>query len=128
MCPAGLQNICTGKESYPTLVWEATVDHHMKFMAVTKSYFGSRNDKTICKYDKFICDLRNAEFQQIQYQLFNKDGEISVHRNPYLICDGGYMRWKELITGFKVNSNLSEALWSSQMESTRKDVERSFGI
>jgi len=32
------------------------------------------------------------------------------------------------MTGYKHYSSLDEALWSAQMESTRKDVERAFGI
>lgn len=37
-CPVELSNLCcTGKEGYPTLAWQATVDHHKRFMNVTKS-------------------------------------------------------------------------------------------
>lgn len=43
MCPASLTNICTGKEGYPTLAWQCTVNHKMIFMAVTKSFYGSWN-------------------------------------------------------------------------------------
>ena len=45
--PAGLFNVCKGKEGYPTLAWECTVDHHLKVRAVTQSHYGSHNDKTI---------------------------------------------------------------------------------
>jgi hypothetical protein len=38
------------------------------------------------------------------------------------------VQWRCLMTGYKFYSSLDEALWSAQMESTRKDVERAFGI
>jgi hypothetical protein len=58
-CPASISNKCTGKEGYPTLAWECTVDHHMKFIASTSSFYGSCNDKMICKYDKLVTDMRD---------------------------------------------------------------------
>lgn len=41
MCPALWRNVCTGKEGYPTLVWQVTVDHHKKIISTTRSHFGS---------------------------------------------------------------------------------------
>jgi hypothetical protein len=67
MCPAGITNVCTGKEGYPTLAFEATVDHSMRFIATTKSFFGSQNDKTIVKFDTFIQDLRQGNIYSYIY-------------------------------------------------------------
>ena len=67
-------------------------------------------------------------FQNDEFKLFTSDGEEFLHQGYYLICDGGFMRWRCLMTGYKYYSSLKEALWSAQMESTRKDVERAFGI
>ena len=128
-CPQGLSNLCTGKEGYPTLAFQATVNHKMRFISVTKSFYGSNNDKTICKYDKLTMDIHTKQlFQNDEFKLFTSDGEEVLHLGYYLICDGGFMRWRCLMTGYKYYSSLKEALWSAQMESTRKDVERAFGI
>eukprot|EP01035_Chromulina_nebulosa_P031103 gene31103-41435_t len=93
--PATLTNICTGKEGYPTLAWQATVNHKMRFLSVTHSFY---------------------------------DGELEELKGLYLICDGGFVKYRLLICGLKFYSCSEEAYWSSQMESTRKDVERAFGI
>ena len=53
-CPFSLRSTCTGKEGYPTLAYEAVVDHHKRIRSVTKSHYGSRNDKTIVKYDEYV--------------------------------------------------------------------------
>lgn len=55
-------------------------------------------------------------------------GEEYLERGGWLICDGGFVKSKQMICGFKTFSLLDEALFSCQMESTRKDVERFFGI
>ena len=50
LCPAaGFQANCVGKEGYPTLVFEAIVSYTRRIMAVTKSFFGTWNEKTIMK-------------------------------------------------------------------------------
>ena len=128
MCPFWMSNLCKGKEKKKTLGYECICDHHQLFMAVTSGFNGAENDQTIVKYDKFVVDLRNEEmFSQVEYTLYDTNGERTVHKIPYLICDGGYLKWKQLMTGFKYFSILQRANWSVQMESTRKDIERSFG-
>lgn len=44
-CPHGLANLCTGKEGYPSLSYQATVNHKMRFMSCIKGFYGSVNDK-----------------------------------------------------------------------------------
>ena len=47
----------------------------------------------------------------------------------YLICDGGYIRWPELICPYKHESVASQkGYFSSKPESIQKDVECVFGI
>lgn len=47
----------------------------------------------------------------------------------FLICDGGYHRWKTLIPPYKHQiEGTYEAKWSEHIESLRKDVECTFGI
>lgn len=77
-CPATLLNLHTGKEGYPTLAWEVTVDHHMRAMAVTKGFCGSYNDKTISKYDSYLHTIQDSQsmFGQMEYKLFNEHGTV----------------------------------------------------
>ena len=44
-CPAGYRSFHKGKEGYPTLSYEVTVDHHKKIIAATQGHPGCRNDK-----------------------------------------------------------------------------------
>jgi len=130
-CPVTLTNICKGKEGYPSLGYECTVDHHLKYIAVTRGYYGTYTDKTIVQYDKFVSDLHENKYElgrDYEFTLYDKEGNPSTEKGAYLICDGGYLAWRILMTGFKYYTTWAEALWSALMESCRKDVERSFGI
>jgi hypothetical protein len=128
-CPVARSNSCTGKEGYPTLAWQCTVNHKLRFMSVSKAFFGSTNDKTICKFDSLTANLHAGKiYKDVKYELYTSDGDTYEEKGVYLICDGGFCQWRELMTGFKVYSRMDEAQWSSQMELTRKDVERCFGI
>ena len=40
-----------GKEGYPTLSYEVTVDHTKRIIAATKGFKGALNDKTVGKLD-----------------------------------------------------------------------------
>ena len=128
-CPVSLANICTGKEGYATLAWQVTVDHHLFCQSVQQSKFGSYNDKTIVRYDAYIDDLRKKDlYSKVKYNIYNKDGEEIEMTGAHVIADGGFLMWNVLMCGYKFVTTVAKALWSSQMESTRKDVERFFGI
>lgn len=45
-CPVALTSLCKGKEKVTTLVYNATVNHHDRIQACTKSLRGAKNDKT----------------------------------------------------------------------------------
>jgi Plant transposon protein len=128
-CPYSIANVCTGKEGFATLAYHATVNHHLEIMALQTSKYGSYNDQTICRYDEFIHKIRSGVvYADVKYDLYDSEGRLVEHTSPYIIADGGFLKWRALICGYKQYSNVQEAIWSAQMESTRKDVERFFGI
>ena len=48
-------------------------------------------------------------------------------KGVYYICDGGYHKWTCMINPMKHTSVRSDRLWSEWLESTKKDVECTFG-
>ncbi len=58
MCPAGVNADCVGKEGRPTLAFEIIVSHTRQIIAVTQSFFGTWNDKTIVKFDDKVSKVR----------------------------------------------------------------------
>ena len=98
-------------------------------MTISKAFFWSSNDKTICKFDHLTREMHSGtKYSENTFQIRTRDGDEITEKGLYLICDGGFCKWRILMTGFKYCSSLDEAHWSAQMESTRKDVERAFGI
>jgi Plant transposon protein len=60
-CHAMQKMLHTGKEKYPTIAYNVTVNHRRWIMASCRGFFGSYNDKTIVKYDAFINDIRHRK-------------------------------------------------------------------
>ena len=128
-CLAGGRSGHKGKEGYPTLSYEVTVDHSKRIMAVTQGHPGARNDKTIVKFDCFVTSLHDGKlYNDVTFDLLDKDGVAKQQKGLYLIVDGGYHKWRCMQCPMKHTSKIKEALWSKWVESVRKDVECSFSI
>ena len=128
-CPHSLKNIHTGKDGYPTLGFNCTVNHHRRFLHVSRSCPGSWNDKCKVRFDQFCCNVREQElYKQIPFQVRTSTGEWVTRRGVYLIVDGGYHRWRILQCPLKQSSDKKECLHSRWLESVRKDVECAFGV
>jgi hypothetical protein len=126
-CPFSLRVSATGKEKFPTLGFNVTVDHHCRVIHVCSAFLGRYNDKTKIRYDDYVARLRSGHYSGFSYNVLNQRGEPTACVTPYLICDNGYHRWKQLMAPYKATSNVALAVWSKHLESTRKDVERTFG-
>jgi Plant transposon protein len=120
-CPVSLTNLCKGKEGFPTLSYSCTVDHHRRILGVTRSNYGTRNDKTIVRLDTYITDVHDVEFEVFV------EGTLVKKTGVYYLCDGGYHKWTCMINPMKHTSCRDDRLWSEWVESTRKDVECVFG-
>ena len=131
MVPASQRNLFVGKEGFPTAAFEITVNFSRKIFAVTSSHPGSRNDKTIVKYDAFVCNIRDKRlFADVTYELLKDNSETgkTTERGAYLLTDNGYHLWRCLQCPIKHAFDDDEVQWSHRLESVRKDVECAFGI
>jgi hypothetical protein len=127
-CPVSLNQVCSGKEGYLSLAYSCTVDHHRRILGSTSSFYGARNDKTIVRHDTYITDVRNKKVhEEVEYDMFI-NGVLKRVKGVYYLCDGGYHRWSCMINPIKHTISRGDRLWSEWVESTRKDVECTFGI
>jgi hypothetical protein len=92
-------------------------------------HWGATTDSTIYKFDASVHELRTGiDATQILNMWKDQDTKIMVI-GLYYIADGGYPKLKYLIPPFKCTQiGTKENIWSDTAESTRKDVERYFGI
>ena len=61
-CPAPFMPLYKGKEGYPTVAYNVTVDHSKRVMAVHGAFPGARNDRTIARTDP---DVRAVRFHPL---------------------------------------------------------------
>ncbi|CAM9853757.1 unnamed protein product [Discosporangium mesarthrocarpum] len=89
-CPVVDTRSYKGKEGFPTLAYEVTVDHSMRALGATCDRPGARNKKIIVRYDETVVQVRmNIRFTDLEYTLFDADRNEYTHRGEYLIVDGG---------------------------------------
>lgn len=127
-CPRNWQNSCTGKSGKPTLAYSVTCSHSRKIFYCSPGFEGSKNDKTISKYDAFIDIVRSDDMYTTAEWPLRTAAGVETRTGAYLICDGGYHKWYEMVCGLKHTSSVPHSLFSSQLESVRKDIECCFGI
>lgn len=118
----------SGKDGYPTRVYEVTVSHDRYIRSIAGSFPGAWNDKSIARFG-LVRRMRGGEprFVEYEFDLLGPDGNPVRHRGLYLITDNGYHCWRELIPPMRVTTSEDEIKWSKLVESVRKDVECTFG-
>lgn len=58
-CPATERKRYTGKEGYPTIVWNVSITAAKKIIYVSGPFAGADPDKTIVKFDDFALRVRD---------------------------------------------------------------------
>lgn len=128
-CPAAHRSVYSGKEKHPTISFQVICDHERRIQHVHPGAPGSRNDKTIQKYDTFIQDLYTGTIlSDLEFTLLDMNGVPTVHRGGYLLSDNGYTRMRCIQCPIAGGCTRAENYWSCRLESIRKDVECLFGV
>ena len=114
-----------GKEKQPTLVFGVTVDHRYRIMHVTEAHAGATNDKFVIRGDEFQFHTRIMHtelYKDYNFDLFtSKEGaETTRYKGCYVLCDGGYGDWRNLVSAFSCVEPFSpRANWSQDGDSDR---------
>ena len=127
-CPFAYRKSFTGKEGYPTLGFNVTVGHDLRILHVCSMFAGRFNDKTKVLYDEYVKRLRSGFYHGFEYTVYDEHGVPTRMTIPYLLCDGGYHKWLQLMCGFKTTSKEFLALFTKVLESMRKDAKCTFGV
>ena len=128
---AGARADFVGKEKVPTLVFGVTVDHRYRIMHVTDAHAGAANDKFVIRADEFHTrTMHTALYKDYTFDLYaSRDRSTTRYKGCYVLCDGGYADWRNLLSGFSCVEPFSpRANWSHRVGSVRKDSECTFGV
>lgn len=127
--PAAVRQSMIGKVPYPHVGFNCVVNHARRFLSVSQVFAGGHNDLTKIHYDTFCQQVRKGMYKSIKVLLFTEDGTLIEHEDAlYLICDGGYHKWKCMQPPTNFPKDTQEARYSAWVAKLRKDVECSFGI
>ena len=118
-----------GKEKFTSIAFEVVTNNNREILGVAPPQFGTRNDQHIVRLDPTVTKLRQDWYQDVEWSMHDAEGNVIDTKGVYLICDGGYLRWKTLVCPFPHESHSSRnGYFSDNLESVRKDVECTFGI
>ena len=118
------------KAQQTTRVFNVSVNHRRRILATSPSCPGSWNDKSVVKFDKFICDILRAGrlYEDVEYELYDDHGIPHRFRGAWVLSDNGYLDWSCTVPPMKDTGLFKDIRWSKWLESMRKDVECTFGI
>ena len=125
---ANLKQISTGKEKFPSRVFEVAVNRRGMILASTKGFYGSVTDETIVKFDSAMVSMKEGCYSSYQYSLYDAEGTSQLVKGGYAICDNGYLKWPTMMAPSKTAVDDQDYNWSEMLESLRKDIECLFGM
>jgi len=115
MCPYTQARSYTGKEGFPTIAYQVTVDHTRRALAVTSGFTGSTNDKTIIRFDSAVTQIRtDPTYTEQTYKLYKADETPYEQKGCYLLVDNGYHKVRVCVSAIlRVGAadSLSGVLW-----------------
>ena len=124
---ANLKQVSTGKEKFPSRVFEAAVNHRGIIVSATRGFYGSVSDKSIVKFDGAMMAMKNGMYEKNTYEIYNEEGKIITVSGAYNLCDNGYHKWSTMMEPSKRPVDQDDYNWTEMLESLRKDVEKLFG-
>ena len=102
-CPNNFKVSCTGKSGHPTMAYSVTSDHARKILFCSPGFMGTKNDKHISKLDSFITAVKELEiYRGFEWTMDVSETSTEERKGVFLICDGGYHKWRHMICGLKV--------------------------
>lgn len=113
--PAKYRSSNAGKEKYPTLAFNCHAAHNRRILAVNGPYNGARNDKSLVKLDRFVMAVKTlALFTSYQFSVLRSASTEKVIRGAWILCDGGYHRWRCTISGYSPPGDAAKAAWTKR--------------
>ena len=85
------------------MAYSVTSDHARKILFCSPGFMGTKNDKHISKLDSFITAVKELEiYRDFEWTMDVSETSTEERKGVFLICDGGYHKWRHMICGLKV--------------------------
>ena len=107
-CPSSWLPLFKGKEKYPSVAFHVVVSAKRFVQMVSRLYCGTYTDSTSIRSVDDVLDLLPSGSNWLRdrdWYTTTVNGEQKRFSGCYFICDGGYLRWRNLIGPYEIPSN-----------------------
>ena len=127
-CPKAWQGSFQGKEGKPSIVLEAIGDYNLWFWHASYGYAGTMNDLNILNASPFLQALVDGTFIEIEKSVVPYDIAGEQFQYCFILVDGIYPTYSRFVRSIPEPIGERQQRFSAWQESTRKDIERAFGV
>jgi hypothetical protein len=129
-CPKGWNGRFDGKEGDPTIVFEGVCDYNLWFWHAAYGFAGTMNDLNILNASPLMSTFLEGKFDEVEQASgvvpFEVGGE--EFNKMFITCDGIYPMYARFVKTISHPCGLQQERYTKWQESTRKDIERAFGV
>lgn len=122
-CPKALHGQYQGRSGKPTLILEAVADHELWFWHAFFGLPGAMNDINVLQRSHVMQNVLEGDVPDVEVEINGKP-----HHTPYYLADGIYPKYNNFVKTIPNPQTAMEMNFAAHQESTRKDVERAFGV
>ena len=127
-CPKGYHGQYKGKEKKPSIVLEAACDYNLWFWHASFGYPGTLNDINILNLSPLLDSFLDGSFQLVEGEVVPYELNGQKFSQVFLLADGIYPCWSRFVRTISTPVSKVEKKFAKWQESTRKDIERAFGV
>ncbi|XP_018474045.1 uncharacterized protein LOC108845314 [Raphanus sativus] len=122
-CPTAWKGQFTRGSGKPTIVLEAVASQDLWILHAFFGLPGTLNDINVLDRSPVFSDIYEGRAPKVNFKVNNHTYQLA-----YYLTDGIYPKWATFIQSISLPQNPKASLFAVRQESTRKDVERAFGV
>ncbi|XP_048600198.1 putative nuclease HARBI1 isoform X1 [Brassica napus] len=122
-CPTAWKGQYTRGSGKPTIVLEAVASQNLWIWHAFFGLPGTLNDINVLDRSPVFDDILQGRAPKVKFKVNNH-----TYRMAYYLTDGIYPNWSTFIQSIPLPQGPKAELFAERQESTRKDVERAFGV
>ncbi|XP_042374974.1 uncharacterized protein LOC121969118 [Zingiber officinale] len=122
-CPTAWRGMYTGHAHEPTIILEAVASYDLWIWHAFFGLPGSHNDINVLERSNIFTEITEGRAPKVNYSINGHDYTMG-----YYLADGIYPSWSTFVKTIPTPQGRKRQLFASTQESTRKDVERTFGV
>ncbi|GLT72463.1 hypothetical protein SLA2020_443970 [Shorea laevis] len=122
-CPQAWAGMFSGHIHEPTIILEAVASYDLWIWHAFFGLPGSHNDINVLEHSTLFTELAGGCAPPVNYSINGNDYTMG-----YYLADGIYPSWSTFVKTIHAPQGNKRKLFAKTQESTRKDVERAFGV